>query len=140
MSASPGRPGLFAALQGTTATLLGMAQTRLELASVELQIEKVRLLRQLALAFGMVICIAFCLELLVTLVALLFWDHRIAVVAVFAVLFLLLAGWLYSRLRHSIYNAAPLFSSSISELQKDLAQLRQAVDASAAAEAKGRAP
>jgi uncharacterized membrane protein YqjE len=129
MNGAPGNPGLFSALKNTAATLLGMAQTRLELAGLELQLEKVRLLRQVALAFGIIISAAFGVLLLVALTTLLFWEHRIAVVAGFTGLFAVLAWRLYAALRRSIETSEPLFSGSISELQKDLAQLKKAVDA-----------
>lgn len=129
MNGAPGSPGLFAALKNTAATLLGMAQTRLELAGVELQLEKIRLLRQVGLAFGIVISAAFGVFLLVALTTLLFWEHRVAVVAGFAALFVVLAWRLYAALRRSLETSEPLFSGSISELQKDLVQLKQVADA-----------
>ncbi len=128
MNGVPGRPGLFAALKNTTATLLGMAQTRLELAGVELQLEKIRLMRQMGLAFSIVLSAAFGVLLCVALVTLLFWEHRVAVVAGFAGLFMVLAWRLYAALGRSMEASEALFSGSISELQKDLNQLRKVVE------------
>jgi uncharacterized membrane protein YqjE len=128
MNGAPGSPGLYLALKNTAATLLGMAQTRLELAGLELQLEKIRLLRQVALAFGIIISAAFGVLLLVALITLLFWEQRIAVVAVFAAVFVALAMWFYVALKRSVTTAEPLFTGSLSELQKDLAQLKKVVD------------
>lgn len=131
MNGAPGSPGLYLALKNTVATLLGMAQTRLELAGLELQLEKIRLLRQVALAFGIIISAAFGVLLLVTLTTLLFWEQRIVVVGVFTGLFIALAVWFYVALKRSVATAEPLFTGSLSELQKDLAQLKKVVDPSA---------
>ena len=131
MNGAPGSPGLYLALKNTVATLLGMAQTRLELAGLELQLEKIRLLRQVALAFGIIISAAFGVLLLVTLTTLLFWEQRIVVVGVFTGLFMALAVWFYVALKRSVATAEPLFTGSLSELQKDLAQLKKVVDPSA---------
>lgn len=131
MNGAPGSPGLYLALKNTVATLLGMAQTRLELAGLELQLEKIRLLRQVALAFGIIISAAFGVLLLVALTTLLFWDQRIVVVGVFTGLFMALAVWFYVALKRSVATAEPLFTGSLSELQKDLAQLKKVVDPSA---------
>jgi uncharacterized membrane protein YqjE len=128
MNGVPGSPGLYLALKNTAATLLGMAQTRLELAGLELQLEKIRLLRQVALAFGIIISAAFGVLLLVALTTLLFWDQRIAVVAAFSGLFVALALWFYVALKRSVASAEPLFIGSLSELQKDVAQLKKVVD------------
>ena len=76
----------------------------------------------------MVICAAFGVLLLVALTTLLFWEQRIAVVAGFTLLFLALTAWLYTALRRSINTAEPLFAGSLSELQKDLAQLKKVVN------------
>jgi uncharacterized membrane protein YqjE len=131
MNGAPGSPGLYLALKNTVATLLGMAQTRLELAGLELQLEKIRLLRQVALAFGIIISAAFGVLLLVALTTLLFWEQRIVVVGVFTGLFMALAVWFYVALKRSVATAEPLFTGSLSELQKDLAQLKKVVDPSA---------
>ena len=131
MNGAPGSPGLYLALKNTVATLLGMAQTRLELAGLELQLEKIRLLRQVALAFGIIISAAFGVLLLVALTTLLFWERRIVVVGVFTGLFMALAVWFYVALKRSVATAEPLFTGSLSELQKDLAQLKKVVDPSA---------
>ena len=82
----------------------------------------------MALAFGIIISAAFGVLLLVVLITLLFWEQRIAVVAVFTGVFVALAVWFYVALRRSLAAAEPLFTGSLSELQKDLTQLKKVVD------------
>lgn len=125
MSSASGT-GLFAALKNTAATLVGMLQTRLELVSNEIQIEKLRLLRQLALFLAVIFFGGLGLLLAVVLTTLLFWEQRIVLVAVFTALFLGLAGFFYAALRHSTALSEAVLTTSLSELQKDLAQLKKA--------------
>lgn len=125
MSSASGT-GLFAALKNTAATLLGMLQTRLELVSNEIQIEKLRLLRQLALFLAVIFFGGLGLLLAVVLTTLLFWEQRIVVVAMFTALFLGLAGFFYAALRRSTALSEAVLATSLSELQKDLAQLKKA--------------
>ena len=123
---SAGGTGLFAALKNTAATLLGMLQTRLELVSNEIQIEKLRLLRQLALFLAVIFFGGLGLLLAVVLTTLLFWEQRIVLVAVFTALFLGLAGFFYAALRRSTALSEAVLTTSLSELQKDLAKLKKA--------------
>ena len=125
MSSASGT-GLFAALKNTAATLLGMLQTRLELVSNEIQIEKLRLLRQLALFLAVIFFGGLGLLLAVVLTTLLFWEQRIVVVAMFTALFLGLAGFFYAALRRSTALSEAVLTTSLSELQKDLAKLKKA--------------
>ena len=125
MSSASGT-GLFAALKNTAATLVGMLQTRLELVSNEIQIEKLRLLRQLALFLAVIFFGGLGLLLAVVLTTLLFWEQRIVLVAVFTALFLGLAGFFYAALRRSTALSEAVLTTSLSELQKDLAQLKKA--------------
>lgn len=125
MSGAPGAMGLFAALKNAAATLVGMAQTRLELISNEIQVEKHRVLRQLLLALAVVFCAGLGVLLVVALTTLLFWEQRVAVVAGFALLFVGLAVYFYQALRRSAESSEAMFATSLSELQKDMAQLKK---------------
>ena len=130
MSGAPGASGsagLFAALKGTGATLIGIVRTRLELVGNEIQLEKLNALRQFALAFAALFCAAFGILLIVLLTTLLLWEQRIIVVAVFAALFLALAAWCYRAVKSSTESGEALFAASLSELQKDLVELKKAV-------------
>ncbi len=128
MSGAPGAMGLFAALKNAAATLVGMAQTRLELISNEIQVEKHRVLRQLLLALAVVFCAGLGVLLVVALTTLLFWEQRVAVVAGFALLFVGLAVYFYQALRRSAESSEAMFATSLSELQKDMAQLKEMAD------------
>ena len=123
---SAGGSGLFAALKKTAVTLVGMLQTRLELVSNEIQIEKLRLLRQLALFLAVIFFGGLGLLLAVVLTTLIFWEQRVGVLAVFTALFLGLAGFFYAALRRSTVLSEAVLTTSLSELQKDLAQLKKA--------------
>ena len=125
MSSPADSAGLFAALKNAAATLLGMGRTRLELLSNEFEVEKLRLMRHLALAFAVLIFTAFGILLLVLLATLLFWQQRLLVVGLFAALFFGLAAWFYCSLKRSLGAADAPFGASLSELQKDLAALKK---------------
>ena len=76
--------GLFAALKNIAATLLATGRTRFELLSTELEEEKLRAIRLLIMAQAMVFCLGVATLLLVGLLALLFWDNKVAVIGGFA--------------------------------------------------------
>ena len=123
---SAGGSGLFAAPKKTAVTLVGMLQTRLELVSNEIQIEKLRLLRQLALFLAVIFFGGLGLLLAVVLTTLIFWEQRVGLLAVFTALFLGLAGFFYAAMRRSTVLSEAVLTTSLSELQKDLAQLKKA--------------
>ena len=125
MNEARGTLGLFAALKNTAATLVGIAQTRLALISNEIQVEKHRVLRQLVLACAVIFCTGLAVLLVVALTTLLLWEQRVAVIAGFAVLFTGLAVYFYAALRRNAASSEALFSTSLSELQKDMAQLKK---------------
>lgn len=125
MNSAPGATGLFAALKNSAATLVGIAQTRLALVSNELQVEKQRALRQLALLLAVLFCAGVCVLLLVAFATLVFWEQRLAVVGASALLFAALTAYLSQALKRSTASSEAMFASSLSELQKDMAQLRR---------------
>ncbi len=125
MNSAPGATGLFAALKSSAATLVGIAQTRLALVSNELQVEKQRALRQLALLLAVLFCAGVCVLLLVAFATLVFWEQRLAVVGASALLFASLTAYLFQALKRSTASSEAMFASSLSELQKDMAQLRR---------------
>ncbi|MGA7178698.1 MAG: phage holin family protein [Thiobacillaceae bacterium] len=126
MSDQPGGEGVFASLKNLAATLVATGRTRLELLGNEIALEKQRALRLLLLTQALIFCLGLGLLLVVTLIALLMWDQRIAVVTVFAVLFLGLAGLLFAAVRRALHPPEPVFAASLAELQEDLRQLKAA--------------
>jgi len=120
-----GRQGLFASLKNTFATLLTIGRTRLELLVVELEDEKLRLISlwskavtaAFLLSVGMIMAI-FCL-------AVVFWEHRVLVFGLFAILFIGGALLLIASLRRQAAVPSKLFRSSLNELDADVTRLRQ---------------
>ena len=126
MSKAGGREGLFAALKNIPVTLLAMGQTRLELFANEVEAQKLKVLRMLLLAQAMMFCAGVGLLLAVALVALLLWDQRLLVVAVFAGVFLVAAALFYRALMRIVYAPEPAFAATLAELREDMRQLKAA--------------
>jgi uncharacterized membrane protein YqjE len=136
MSQSPGgdpagqndsrNAGLFTALKNVSATLLATGRTRFELLSNEFEEEKLRAINLLLMAEAMAFCLGIGILLLVALLAVLFWDNRIAVIGGFAGLFLMLGGVCHSALKRATQRPTKPFASSLAELEEDLRQLKAA--------------
>lgn len=124
-SGEPG--GLFAAVRGIAATLLASGKTRLELLGNEIEEEKLRAMQLLLLAQGMVYCFGVGVILLVALISVLFWDNRLIVLGVFALLFLLAGGFFLARFKAATQRPDRVFAASLAELQEDLRQLKAAM-------------
>lgn len=126
MATPSGGEGPFAALKNIAATLLATGQTRIALLGNELVIQKQRALLQLVRMQALMFCLGVGVLLLIAAVAVQFWEHRLAVLGGFAVLFLGVAGVLYKKLTRSQTEAEPPFAASLAELQEDLQQLKSA--------------
>ncbi len=113
-------------LKNVAATLVAAVQTRLALLAHEIQTEKELVLRQLALGLALIFCLGLGVIVTVALAVILWWDARLWLLGFFCLLFLGLAGYLYSALRRSRAEATPAFSTSLAELQEDLRQLKAA--------------
>lgn len=128
MSDSRASGGLFAALKNIAATLVAGGKTRLELLGNEIEEEKLRTLRLVLVAQGMMFCFGVATLLGVALLVALFWDSRIAVLAASTAVFLGFAGFFYSQFKRATQRSEHIFAASIAELQEDLRQLKTAVD------------
>lgn len=128
--ASAPRPGSSAgplgALRRLLGTLLQTGQTRLQLIGNEILIEKHRALQQVARVVIAAFCLCMALVSAAGLVLVLWWEQRVAVLAVLTVLFLGLTAWLVQSLRRPAQAGDHPFSASIAELQEDLRQLKAA--------------
>ncbi|APW40099.1 hypothetical protein RD110_25225 [Rhodoferax koreense] len=107
-------------------SLLGTGHTRLKLLGNEIHTEKLRILRQLGFAAGMIFCAGLAILLAVALLVVLFWDQRVALLAGLTLLFAALGIFFYTSLRRSSEDAENLFAASLAELQEDLRQLKSA--------------
>lgn len=116
--------GLLSALRGAAATLLATCKTRLDLLSNEIEVEKLRAIRLLLLAQAMAFCFAVGIVLAVALLAVLFWEQRLAVLPLGALLFLVLGVVLLARLKAEAKRRDRIFSASVAELEEDVRQLR----------------
>jgi uncharacterized membrane protein YqjE len=123
----------FTALRGLAASLLGTGHTRLQLLGNEIQTEKLRILRQLGFAAALMFCAGLAVLLAVTLALVLFWDQRVALLAVLTLGFIALAAYFFTALRRASVGAENVFAASMAELQEDLRQLRSASTPAAAA-------
>lgn len=125
MSGEAGGEGLFTALKNLVATLLAIGKTRAELLVTELEEEKFRLMSLWAKAIGAAFLLALGVVMAVCCVALAFWEQRVIVFGIFAVLFVG-GGWLLvSSLKHQASQPSKMFKASLSELETDMAQLRR---------------
>ena len=122
------RERLFVSLKNLILTLLAIGKTRAELLVTEVEEEKLRLMSLWAKAVGALFLFAVGLMMLVAFIALIFWEQRILVFGMAAGLFLVTGLLLVSALRRQIVQPSKLFRASLTELETDMAQLRQATD------------
>ncbi|HEX6733418.1 MAG TPA: phage holin family protein [Azonexus sp.] len=120
-----GREGLFAAVKNTLATLLTIGRTRLELLAVEVEEEKLRLISLCSKALAAAFLLGLGMIMAVCSLALLFWEQRILVFGLFAALFIGGALLLVVSLKRQLAEPSKLLRSSLSELDADVALLRQ---------------
>lgn len=126
MTGSNGGEGLFASVKNLAATYIAIGRTRLELLGNEIAVEKQRFLTLLLLSQVLVFSLTLGVIMLVALVALLFWDQRLLVVALMAIFFLGLAGYLYVAVRRLLRPPESVFAGSLAELEEDVRQLKTA--------------
>jgi len=119
-------PGLIGSIQGLVATLVRILETRIEIISTEFEEERERLKETVLYGFMTLIFGSLGLVLATVFVVVHFWDeHRLIVVAVFAVLYLAAAGVCGIVLLNRTRTRSRLFSTTLSELSKDRARVRQ---------------
>ncbi|MDR3222029.1 MAG: phage holin family protein [Candidatus Accumulibacter sp.] len=116
--------GLFSALKGIAATLLASGKTRLELLSNEIEVGKLRAVDLLSMLFAMAFCFGIGIVLAVILLVLLFWEQRLAVLAVCALVFLALGGVFLARFRREKSRPERIFAASVAELGQDMRELQ----------------
>lgn len=119
------REGLFSALKNLLATLLAIGKTRVELLVTEIEEEKYRLIALLVRALGVVVLFSLAVLLAVFAVASAFWEQRVWVFAVFALLFAAVAVWLLRAVQRQATQPSKLFRASLAELETDMAHLRR---------------
>lgn len=127
-------PGLLASLRRLAASLLAIGQTRLALLANELEVQKLLALRMLMLALALLFLAGLGLLLLIVLSALIWWEHRIAIVACFTVAIIggALACW--RALLALLNRPEPPFAATLAELRADVDLLKASRRDAAAAE------
>lgn len=130
--------GLFSALRNIAATLLANGKTRLELLSNEIEVEKLRAIRLLVMALGMVFCFGVGIILAVVFLMTMFWEQRLAVAGLSVLFFLGLGGVFLSRFQLESRRTGRIFSASLAELERDLHELKGKLKAMAGHEPPGR--
>ena len=116
--------GLFSAVKNIAATLLASGRTRLELFSNEIEVEKLRAMRLVLMAQGMVFCFGIGIILAVALLVALFWEQRLAILAILTFAFLALGGVFLGRFRQASQRSDRIFSASLAELEQDIRELK----------------
>lgn len=120
-----GREGLFAALKNSVATLIAIGKTRAELLVTELEEEKLRLMSLWSKAIGAAFMLAVGVVLAIFCLALAFWEQRVFVFGLFAVLFIGGALFLIASLKRQSAQPSKMFRASLTELEADMALLRR---------------
>lgn len=119
--------GLLSALKNIATNLLASGKTRLELLGNEIEEEKLRAVRLVLLAQGMVFCFGVGTVLLVALLAVLFWESRFSVLALSAGIFIAAGAFFCVLFKRATQRPKPVFDASIAELQEDIRQLKAAL-------------
>ncbi|MEK7758792.1 MAG: phage holin family protein [Pseudomonadota bacterium] len=117
-------PGLLTSLQRLMATLLELLQTRVEIVATEFEEERVRLRELVVFGILTLFFVSVGLTLATLFVVALYWDtHRLAVLGGVALLYLGLGGFTGICLYRRLKSRPRLFSTTLSELEKDRDQL-----------------
>jgi uncharacterized membrane protein YqjE len=113
-------------LKRLTGTLLQIVQTRLELLADEFEVERLRVGQMLLFGSIALFCLGLCIMLCTVLLVVLCWDsHRELVLASLAALFLGSGLYCVYRLRCLVRGQPGLFSSSLTELARDIEHLEE---------------
>ena len=121
------REGLFSALKNMVVTLLAIGKTRAELLVTEVEEEKLRLMSMWSKAIGASFLLALGIVMAVLCLVQVFWEQRVVVFGLFALLFIGGGLWLVASLKRQSRQPSKLFRASLSELETDMAQLRRQV-------------
>lgn len=112
--------GLIASVQGLMATLVAIFHTRLELMITEIEEEKRRLLATVAWGAAGVLLACFGVAFLAVFITVLFWDsHRLLVLGVVALVFLIGSVVAMSRVRALFRQSGLMLSATRAELEAD---------------------
>jgi uncharacterized membrane protein YqjE len=119
--ANPARAGLMGSVRGLCSTLLAVVRVRADLIAVELQEERERLKEVFILFILAAIFCSLGLLLLAFLVIALFWDsYRFLSISIVTLIFAGCGAWFLTSLLNKLNANPPMFSATLSELERDL--------------------
>lgn len=127
MAAGLGGGRLFAALRNLMATLVAIGRTRLQLLGTELQEEKTRLLGALVSGVAALFLLGLGIILLIACLAAAFWEQRVAIFGFSALITLGGGFFLVMQAKKLVVRTTNLFQASLSELDADVARLRESL-------------
>jgi uncharacterized membrane protein YqjE len=123
---SPSGEGVSGPVRRLGASLLALGRIRLELLAIEVQEEKDRIASLLLWSVLTALVAGFGAVFLAVFVTVALWDtHRLAALGISAALFIAVAVYGAWRLHRVAGAGTSLFQSSIAELRRDSAALRQ---------------
>jgi uncharacterized membrane protein YqjE len=117
---------MLSSLKNLSVTLLAIAQTRLGLLGNELQAQKILLVQLLGLLLALTFCAGLAILLGLGLVVSVWWEQRVLVLGLSAVIFVALALFCFLRLQSLLNPAETAFDASLAALKDDMAMLRAA--------------
>lgn len=117
---------MLSSLKNLSVTLLAIAQTRLSLLGNELQAQKILLIQLLSLLLALMFCAGLAILLGLGLVVSVWWEQRVLVLGLSAIIFLALALFCFLRLQSLLNPAEVAFDASLAALKDDMAMLRAA--------------
>ncbi|MBS1189978.1 MAG: hypothetical protein H6R10_1770 [Rhodocyclaceae bacterium] len=126
MPAGLGGGRLFGALRNLMATVVAIGRTRLQLLGTELQEEKTRFLGALVSGVVALFLGGLGIILLIACVAAAFWEHRVAIFGLSALVTLGVGFYLAMQAKRLVSQPSNLFHASLAELDADVARLRKA--------------
>ncbi len=121
---------MLSSLKNLSVTLLAIAQTRLSLLGNELQAQKILLVQLLGLLLALMFCAGLAILLGLGLVVSVWWEQRVLVLGLSAVIFVALAIFCFLRLQSLLNPAEAAFDASLAALKDDMAMLRAATQSS----------
>ena len=123
------RAGVLGAVRNGVATLLTIGRTRLELLGNEIAEEKLRVAHATAYLLLAAFSLAIAALVGVGLLVAIFWEARVLVLAMATVVFLVLGVYSLVSAKKAVArpnDADKLFASSLTELEEDVRQLKEA--------------
>lgn len=112
-------------MKNIVATLIAIVRTRAELLVTEVEEEKIRFLSLCSKAIAAAFLLAVGIVMAICCLALIFWEQRVVVFGIFAVLSIGGGALLVASIKRQASQPSRMFRASLAELEADMAQLRR---------------